>query len=85
MTNARYWEDRAGVIQEEVSAERAAACFAAAAADPHSGLVGTLHEFHYWAFYGEGVGNAFRVRFRRLTPRIDVAAAVLAQGGGADV
>lgn len=73
MTDRRYWEDRGGIIQEEVTAERAATCFAEAQADPNSQLEGTLrYGFEYFAYYQEGVGNAFRVIFRPLLPVTDI-------------
>jgi hypothetical protein len=63
---AAYWEDRGDIIEGPATAERAAKCFAEAAADPHSRLTGDMQEFQYYGCYIAGVGNAIRVHFRRL-------------------
>lgn len=62
-----YWEERGEIIKVTASRKRAAACFAAASADEHSRLEGTLEAgFSYWAFYLAGVGHAIRVHFTRM-------------------
>jgi hypothetical protein len=63
VTSTRYWEDRAGILKGEITAQRAAQCFADAQALEHSGLEGTLEEgFTYCAAYHPSLGAYVQVR-----------------------